>query len=560
MVRFPRLSIAGKLYAIFALLAIATVLLALVAVVNARRHSALTKEFEAALQGSQNVERLDGLIYATRLEARGIFMSADDVAARAFTASLLGYTERLSDVVKTWQQTVRPEDADTFGALVRQIRIYQEFLRQVVNNAEDFSVRRASTRSDMETEERLLADLGKDTGAFRTLYSRRAETAYASIDQGIEHAASITSLLAALAVLLAIAGTILIRRGVAKPLAEITRVTEAVAEGSPVAVPHGARRDEIGALSRSISVFQSAMQHNRQLTKTVTQEADMRAARQEYLSAEIAAFTSSIERNIAELGAISDQVLESASQLTESASHATRRTEGATIASSEASANVRDIASATDELAASVMEIDRQVAQSNAIAEKAVVEAERTNTAVQELSAAAKRIGDVVRLITDIAEQTNLLALNATIEAARAGEAGRGFAVVAGEVKALAGQTGRATEDIAKQIADMQHATSRSIEAIEAIEATIRDIGSISGAIAAAVTEQGAATQEIARSVDVAAKRTADTAEEVSRVGDAAENTRASVKTVHAVAEELGAVAHRIRDQIEGFSQKLRAA
>jgi methyl-accepting chemotaxis protein len=221
---------------------------------------------------------------------------------------------------------------------------------------------------------------------------------------------------------------------------------------------------------------------------------------------------------------------------------------------------VRDIASATDELAASVMEIDRQVAQSNAIAEKAVGEAERTNVAVQELNEAARRIGDVVSLITDIAEQTNLLALNATIEAARAGEAGRGFAVVAGEVKALAGQTAKATEDIVRQITDMQLATSRSIAAIEAIEGTIRDIGAISGAIAAAVTQQGAATQEIARSVDVAAKRTVETAEEVSRVGDATDNTRTNVATVRSVAEELGVVAHRIRDQIEAFSQKLRAA
>jgi methyl-accepting chemotaxis protein len=206
------------------------------------------------------------------------------------------------------------------------------------------------------------------------------------------------------------------------------------------------------------------------------------------------------------------------------------------------------------------MEIDRQVAQSNAIAEKAVGEAERTNAAVRELNEAARRIGDVVSLITDIAEQTNLLALNATIEAARAGEAGRGFAVVAGEVKALAGQTAKATEDIAKQISGMQHATSRSIEAIKAIEYTIRDIGSISGAIAAAVTEQGAATQEIARSVDVAAKRTLETAEEVTRVGDATENTRANVNTARSVAEELGAVAHRIRDQIDAFSQSLHAA
>ena len=251
------------------------------------------------------------------------------------------------------------------------------------------------------------------------------------------------------------------------------------------------------------------------------------------LSAEIAAFTG-VDRD-----ATSPSSAPSATRcwnppthLSEAADRASRRTEGATAASAEASANVRDIASATDELAASVMEIDRQVAQSNAIAEKAVGEAERTNAAVQELNEAAKRIGDVVSLITDIAEQTNLLALNATIEAARAGEAGRGFAVVAGEVKALAGQTAKATEDIATQIADMQHATSRSIEAIEAIEGTIRDIGAISGAIAAAVTEQGAATQEIARSVDVAAKRTLETADEVSRVGDATENTRTNVTTV----------------------------
>ena len=130
----------------------------------------------------------------------------------------------------------------------------------------------------------------------------------------------------------------------------------------------------------------------------------------------------------------------------------------------------------------------------------------------------------------------------------------------AGEVKALAGQTAKATEDIARQIADMQHATTRSIEAIEAIETTIRDIGMISGAIAAAVTEQGVATQEIARSVDVAARRTMETAEEVNRVGDAAENTRASVNTVRSVADELGVVARRIRDQMEAFSQSLRAA
>ncbi len=198
-------------------------------------------------------------------------------------------------------------------------------------------------------------------------------------------------------------------------------------------------------------------------------------------------------------------------------------------------------------------------AQSNAIATKAVSEAGRTNLAVKELDEAAARIGDVVKLITDIAEQTNLLALNATIEAARAGEAGRGFAVVAGEVKALAGQTSRATEEIGAQIAGMQRATTRSIEAITAIEHTIREIGNISGAIAAAVTEQGAATAEIARSVETAARRTVDTANEVNLVGSATQDTRASAVAVKSVADDLGSVAGRIRGQVDQFFERLSA-
>jgi methyl-accepting chemotaxis protein len=560
MARFPRLSIAAKLYAIFALLATATVALALVAVVTSRRHAALTDEFEAALQGSQNVERINGLIYAVVMDSRGVYMSSDPPTVKKYADGLMRFNEQILKLVNDWEPAVRHEHAAQFKPFAERIRQFYEFRKELARLGTEVNGEAGREWGDNDANRTNRIALNKDLEMLGALYFRQARDTYAKIDTGIDFTALLMSVLAGLAVLLAIVGVWVLRRAVVHPLAEITRVTEQVAGGAAVAVPFASRRDEIGALSRSISVFQNAMQHNHQLNNTVLQEAELRGARQEHLSSEIATFTTSIERSIAELGAISDQVLESATQLSEAADRASLRTEGATSASAEASANVRDIASATDELAASVMEIDRQVAQSNAIAEKAVGEAERTNTAVQELSEAAKRIGDVVNLITDIAEQTNLLALNATIEAARAGEAGRGFAVVAGEVKALAGQTGKATEDIAKQIADMQHATTRSIEAIEAIEHTIRDIGSISGAIAAAVTQQGAATQEIARSVDVAARRTLETAEEVSRVGDATDNTRANVAMVRTVAEELGAVAHRIRDQIEAFSQNLHAA
>ena len=558
MPRFPRLSIASKLYAIFALLATATVVLALVAVVAARRHATLTDEFEAALQGSQNVERINGLIYAVVMESRGVYMSEDAPNRKRYADGLLKFNGQIAQIINAWERTVPPQQAGQFKPFAARIRQFIEFRKELARLGIEVGQAAGREWGDNDANRTVRIALNEDLAMLGALYSKQARDTYAKIDSGIDFTAWLMSLLGGIAILLGTFGALMLRRAVVHPLAEITRVTEQVAEGHAVTVPYGQRRDEIGALSRSISVFQDAMRRNQELNKTVLQDAELRGARQQHVSSEIAAFTKSIERNIAELGAISDRALESATHLSEAADGAARRTEGATAASAEASANVRDIASATDELAASVMEIDRQVAQSNAIAEKAVGEAERTNTAVQELNEAAKRIGDVVSLITDIAEQTNLLALNATIEAARAGEAGRGFAVVAGEVKALAGQTAKATEDIATQIAGMQYATSRSIEAIEAIERTIRDIGSISGAIAAAVTEQGAATQEIARSVDVAAKRTHETAEEVSQVGDATENTRANVTAVRSVAEELGAVAHRIRDQVDAFSQSLR--
>jgi methyl-accepting chemotaxis protein len=560
MVGFPRLSIASKLYAIFALLATCTLVLALVATVAARRHAILTDEFDAAFQGAQNVERINGLVYAAVMESRGVYMSEDLPSRKKYADGVVAFSEQIAGVVSNWQRAVRAEAAETFRPFAGRVAEFIGFRKELARLGVEVGQAAGREWGDNEANRANGKALNADLETLGALYAGQSREIYAKLDRSIEFTAWLMTVLGGFAILLSAAGAFILRRAVVQPLAEITLVTEQVAEGHAVAVPHGARRDEIGALSRSISVFQHAMHHNKELNRSMVVETGARQQRQEHLSTEIATFTASIERNIAELGVISDQVLESAGHLSEAADRASRRTEGATSASAEASANVRDIASATDELAASVMEIDRQVAQSNAIAEKAVGEAERTNAAVQELSEAAKRIGDVVRLITDIAEQTNLLALNATIEAARAGEAGRGFAVVAGEVKALAGQTGKATEDIAKQIADMQHATSRSIAAIEAIEGTIRGIGAISGAIAAAVTEQGAATQEIARSVDVAAKRTLETAEEVSRVGEATENTRANVATVRGVAEELGAVAHRIRDQIEAFSQNLRAA
>lgn len=226
----------------------------------------------------------------------------------------------------------------------------------------------------------------------------------------------------------------------------------------------------------------------------------------------------------------------------------------------QSAANVQTVAAAADELHNSIAEIAQQVAQSANISVEAVQEAERTNSLVNGLATQAEQIGEVVKLINDIASQTNLLALNATIEAARAGEAGKGFAVVASEVKSLAGQTGRATEQIAQQIAAVQSATRDAVSAIQTIGGTINRISEISGSIASAVEEQGAATGEIARNVQEAAASTQEVTDTIASLSATSRETGVAAGQVSSAADGLKDQSDMLREQVRKFLATIRAA
>lgn len=559
--KLGNLSIAARLYVVFALLAAVTVALAAVAIVNANRHVALTRQFDSAFVGAENVDRINSLIYAVVMESRGIYMSPDIQTAKKFAEGLTRFNEQIGSVVEGWQKSVLPEDAAVFAEFAARVKTFQEFRRELVRRGTEISPASGREWGDNDANRTVRTALTNDLDKLGKVYANRSRHIYAQIESSIWSTAVEMSVLGAVALILALFGALVIHRSVARPLAVVTGVTEAVAGGNAaLSIPYRDRHDEIGALARSISVFQEAMRFNVELNKTVQTDADARSRQQERIAAEIAKFGSAIEASLSELGRLFEQLLEASSQLSEAADFAALRTAGAATASGEACANVREIAVAAEELARSVSEIDRQVVQSNVITNKAVSEVAFTNNAVKELDEAARRIGDVIKLITAIAGQTNLLALNATIEAARAGEAGRGFAVVAGEVKALSSQTAKATDEIGTQITAMQDATRRSIQAIAGIERTILEIGEISTAISTAVTEQGAATQEIARSGAVAASRTNDTTDEVGRVGEATDNTRISAASVKTLADDLAAAAGKIRAQVDQFFHNLRAA
>jgi methyl-accepting chemotaxis protein len=559
--KLAKLSIAAKLYVILALLATMTAALAAVAIFNSRRHVILTNEFESAFVGAENVERINSLVYAVVMESRGIYMSPDVATAKKFAEGLTRFNDQIGGVMEGWQRSVRPEDTDVFAQFAARVKKFQEFRRELVRRGTEISPASGREWGDNDANRTVRTALTNDLDVLGRLYASRSREIYGRIETGMETSALEMMVLGAAALMLAMFGALVIQRSIARPLAAVTRVTEAVAGGdAALAVPFRDRPDEIGALARSIAVFQDAMRRNVELNKTVLAEAEAKVQRQEQIAAETARFGTHIEASLSELDRLFEHMLSASAQLADAADLASAKTGGAATAAGEASANVRDIAAAAEELAVAVSEINRQVVQSNSIATKAVGEAAHTSNSVKELGEVGRRIGDVIKLITAIAEQTNLLALNATIEAARAGEAGRGFAVVAGEVKALSSQTAKATEEIGAQITAMQSATGRSIQAIAGIEMTIREIGEISGAIASAVTEQGAATQEIARSVEVAARRTNDTTDEVVRVGEATENTRASATSVKTLADDLATAAGQIRTQVDQFFNKLRAA
>ena len=263
---------------------------------------------------------------------------------------------------------------------------------------------------------------------------------------------------------------------------------------------------------------------------------------------------------ITSLSTASTELEGTARSLSDSAGNTTRLATVVANASEDASNNVQSVASATEELAGSVREISARVQESNRIAASAVKQADETDGRINALSHAANRIGDVIKLITSVAEQTNLLALNATIEAARAGEAGRGFAVVAQEVKALAAQTAKATDEIGNQIAGMQTATQEAVGSIKMISSTIGKISEITSAISAAIEEQGAATQEISGNIQRTANGTSQVAGTIAEVSQGANQTGAASGQLLSSAKQLSHTTASLQAEIDGFLKSIAAA
>jgi methyl-accepting chemotaxis protein len=554
-----RLSLAAKLYAIFALFAVLVAAMTALSDYNTRQNAALTEAVATASRAALNVERVDSLVSAVVMESRGVYMSTEPAVVKKYGEGLLKFNERILDVVKNWQALVQADDSEQFATFKKRIEQFIEFRKELVRRGVEINAAAGREWGDNDANRAVRSALNKDLEALSKVYAERSRKLAQQTDTNHTMAFVLTCL-GGLALVVVVIGVLIIARSVARPLSAITDTIKRVADGAEgVEVPHTGRADEIGALARAIQIFQQAMDRNRNLNSQVLQDSQARDQRARQMEASVDAFREAIGGVLRAVTDNATSMRSTAETIASVSSDASGRAVAASGATEQASNNVSAVASAAEELSASVEEIGRQVRQSAGAVEQAGLRTEKSITEIEGLAAATQRIDGVLALIQAIAEQTNLLALNATIEAARAGDAGRGFAVVAHEVKALAEQTAKATAEIGQNVSLIQTSTRNSVDAVREIGAAVREINEVTSNIAGAIGQQDAATREISANAQLAAQGNGTLVVNIGSLSDAMGKTSTAAASVLTASSDLTATAETLSREVEQFFGNLRA-
>jgi methyl-accepting chemotaxis protein len=551
-----------KIFALIGAITLVGVLIAGVGVNSLHVYNAALSDVKAASIRALYGERLNRLVTAVVMEARGIYAAADTKDAKTYADSLHSNLKKIDELLKQWAPLVPEADKAVFERVVKDAEVFKMFRTETARLGTEVSVESAAKQGFNEAN-RANRKAFQDSIDALTKRGSDAADAIETATQDMQNERMTLLISLALGGTLAalLIGSFVGHRQIARPLQLVTVAIQKLAAGDYNLPQVKKSRDEIGEIWSAMGTFAATMAEAEQLRASQSDnERQQVLHRREEMRALAERFEGSVGHLVQQLSSSALDLESTARVMTGVADLTNGQSVNVASAAEQTSANVQTVAAATEELSISIREIAAQVTQSSHIAERAVADAQRTNRTVQALADTAEKIGNVIQLINNIASQTNLLALNATIEAARAGEAGKGFAVVASEVKELANQTSKATDEISAQIASVQQATREAVGAIQTIAATIGEMSQISVSIAAAMEEQGAATSEISRNVQEAARGTEAVTGTIGEVRQGAGETGAAAAQVLTAAQALARHSASLGHEVDAFLAGVKAA
>jgi methyl-accepting chemotaxis protein len=516
---------------------------------------------EATMKKLSLIEKANGLVYAVVMESRGIYIADTPDKLEKFSKGLEKHLVTLNETVATWKSYVGEADAKDFEALQKNTAAFVKLRTELVAEGRTKGAAGARAVGDNDANRAVRTAFNKSLELLAANYQQRLAALKAESETKQVMAKLFDGTILGLIIVMTVGGWLWLARYMTRPFTAISSSLHRINAGeTDFTVADQQRVDEVGVIARAIEDFRVGLIDRTEIHQREAQEARAKAERQQRLESAIAGFESAATTRVGVLTATSSELHVAAASLSTGAEETARQAEIVTEASDEMNANIDTLAKAGSQLVGAIGEIAGGMTRASEVSERASNLSAETASKFSELATAVSAIGHVVDLINSIAAQTNLLALNATIEAARAGDAGKGFAVVASEVKQLAGQTTKATADIAENVARVQSVTGESISAVQNIGTTIEEMRRIAMEVSSAVEQQRVATQDIAENVSSAATGTQQVSDNITGVAQAADETGVASMKVLQSAGKLSEEAGGIRQEIEGFLATIRAA